>query len=107
MYKSRTVCQFVIIDLKFIIYLFIFVYSCRPLFASKGKGDKWQLVEILKVLGTPPKKEWPSETPVLMDQFQVYPSHPWSRHIPTIRAKEEALLSVSIIWRDCLINIAS
>ena len=71
----------------------------RPLFASKRKGDRWQLEEILRILGTPPKEAWPSDVPIVVEQFKVYPSYSLSHHISALSTftTEEKLLSVCLL----------
>ncbi len=78
----------------------------RPLFASKRKGDKWQLEEILKVLGTPCKEDWPTETAIVIEQFSVYPIRSLSHHISVLTRLQEQLLSVCR-WYNSLYSVAS
>lgn len=78
--------------INWVVYLLITLF--RPLFAPKRRGDKWQLEEIIKIIGRPSSDEWPQETAIVLDQFKSYTVYPLSRYIPDMDTKTEEMITV-------------
>jgi len=86
------------------------MYNRRPLF--RGKSDVNQLHNILSVIGSPQKTEWPEQVSLPYDSFQNYPAVDLRTKIPDMCEEGADLISKLLLFdpnkrinaRKCLIH---